>query len=59
MSLNELLIDRCVEISPSLAQKQRETISEVRSHLSKFNVECRDATDRSGWGMTIHLMGII
>ncbi|KAJ4810047.1 hypothetical protein LUZ62_022613 [Rhynchospora pubera] len=40
----------CVEISPSLAQKQRETIGEVQTHLSKFNVECRDATDRSRWG---------
>uniref|UniRef100_A0A2P2LFM5 Protein arginine methyltransferase NDUFAF7 n=1 Tax=Rhizophora mucronata TaxID=61149 RepID=A0A2P2LFM5_RHIMU len=40
-----------VEISPSLAEIQRETIGEVRSHLSKFRVECRDAADRGGWGM--------
>uniref|UniRef100_A0A2P2LFL5 Protein arginine methyltransferase NDUFAF7 n=1 Tax=Rhizophora mucronata TaxID=61149 RepID=A0A2P2LFL5_RHIMU len=39
-----------VEISPSLAEIQRETIGEVRSHLSKFRVECRDAADRGGWG---------
>ncbi|BBG92346.1 Protein of unknown function D, partial [Prunus dulcis] len=39
-----------VEVSPSLAEIQRETVGEVRSHLSKFRVECRDATDRSGWG---------
>lgn len=40
-----------VEISPSLAELQRETVGEVRSHLSKFRVECRDAADRKGWGM--------
>ncbi|XP_062109126.1 uncharacterized protein LOC133819799 [Humulus lupulus] len=39
-----------VEISPSLAERQRETVGEVRSHLSKFRVECRDAADKSGWG---------
>lgn len=39
-----------VEVSPSLAEIQRETVGEVCSHLSKFRVECRDATDRSGWG---------
>ncbi|KAJ9154020.1 hypothetical protein P3X46_027399 [Hevea brasiliensis] len=39
-----------VEISPSLAEIQKETVGEVRSHLSKFKVECRDAADRSGWG---------
>ncbi|KAL5702669.1 hypothetical protein ACHQM5_027854 [Ranunculus cassubicifolius] len=39
-----------VEISPSLAKKQMETVGEVRSHLSRFKVECRDAADRSGWG---------
>ncbi|KAF3457678.1 hypothetical protein FNV43_RR02336 [Rhamnella rubrinervis] len=39
-----------VEISPSLARIQRETVGEVSSHLSKFKVECRDAADRSGWG---------
>ncbi|KAJ6424243.1 hypothetical protein OIU84_025096 [Salix udensis] len=39
-----------VEISPSLAEIQKETVGEVRSHLSKFRVECRDAADRSGWG---------
>ncbi|KAG8636867.1 hypothetical protein MANES_15G053200v8 [Manihot esculenta] len=38
-----------VEISPSLAEIQKETVGEVRSHLSKFKVECRDAADRSGW----------
>lgn len=39
-----------VEISPSLAKIQRETVGVVLSHSSKFKVECRDATDRSGWG---------
>lgn len=39
-----------VEISSSLAEKQLETVGEVQSHLSKFTVEHRDATDRSGWG---------
>ncbi|KAJ8774253.1 hypothetical protein K2173_009684 [Erythroxylum novogranatense] len=39
-----------VEISPSLAEIQRETVGEVGSHLSKFKVECRDAAVRSGWG---------
>ncbi|KAK6914280.1 Protein arginine methyltransferase NDUFAF7 [Dillenia turbinata] len=40
-----------VEISPSLAKKQLETVGVVGSHLSKFTVECRDAADRCGWGM--------
>ncbi|KAJ3693928.1 hypothetical protein LUZ60_009408 [Juncus effusus] len=40
----------CVEISPSLAERQRETVGEVKSHLSKFRVECRDAADKNGWG---------
>ncbi|OMO93036.1 putative S-adenosyl-L-methionine-dependent methyltransferase MidA protein [Corchorus capsularis] len=39
-----------VEISPALAEIQKQTVGEVRSHLSKFKVERRDATDRSGWG---------
>jgi hypothetical protein len=39
-----------VEISSSLAEKQLETVGEVQSHLSKFAVEHRDATDRTGWG---------
>ncbi|XVE84759.1 hypothetical protein DITRI_Ditri17bG0038500 [Diplodiscus trichospermus] len=39
-----------VEISPALAEIQKQTVGEVRSHQSKFKVECRDATDRSGWG---------
>ncbi|KZV37670.1 hypothetical protein F511_32680 [Dorcoceras hygrometricum] len=39
-----------VEISPSLAKKQLETVGEVGSHLAKFKVECRDAADASGWG---------
>ncbi|XP_043707596.1 uncharacterized protein LOC122656955 [Telopea speciosissima] len=39
-----------VEISSSLAKKQMETVGEVRSHLSRYRVECRDATDRTGWG---------
>ncbi|KAF9606778.1 hypothetical protein IFM89_028154, partial [Coptis chinensis] len=39
-----------VEISSSLAKKQIETVGEIRSHLSRFKVECRDAADRSGWG---------
>ncbi|KAM2404239.1 hypothetical protein EV1_031244 [Malus domestica] len=43
-----------VEVSPSLAEIQRETVGEVRSHLSKFRVECRDATDQSGWGDVEH-----
>ncbi|GKV28707.1 hypothetical protein SLEP1_g37724 [Rubroshorea leprosula] len=39
-----------VEISPSLAEIQKQTVGEVRSHLSKFKVEWRDATEQSGWG---------
>ncbi|GMI70416.1 hypothetical protein like AT1G04900 [Hibiscus trionum] len=39
-----------VEISPALAEIQRQTVGEVRSHLAKFKVEQRDAMDRSGWG---------
>ncbi|TYK18890.1 NADH dehydrogenase (ubiquinone) complex I, assembly factor 7-like protein [Cucumis melo var. makuwa] len=39
-----------VEISPSLAEIQRQTVGEVRSHQSKFKVECRDAVDLRGWG---------
>lgn len=39
-----------VEISSSLAAKQIQTVGEVDSHLSKFRVERRDATDRNGWG---------
>ncbi|URD77130.1 hypothetical protein MUK42_05734 [Musa troglodytarum] len=43
-----------VEISQSLAKKQLQTVGEVQSHLSKFRVERRDATDRSGWGNGDH-----
>ncbi|KAH7573047.1 hypothetical protein JRO89_XS03G0057500 [Xanthoceras sorbifolium] len=39
-----------VEISPSLAQIQKETVGQVRSHSSKFRVECRDAAEKGGWG---------
>jgi hypothetical protein len=39
-----------VEISSSLAEKQLKTVGEVQSHLSKFTVEHRDATNRPGWG---------
>ncbi|XVF84647.1 hypothetical protein PTKIN_Ptkin17bG0054200 [Pterospermum kingtungense] len=39
-----------VEISPALAEIQKQTVGEVRSHQSKFKVECRDATNKSGWG---------
>ncbi|KNA21222.1 hypothetical protein SOVF_045310 [Spinacia oleracea] len=39
-----------VEISPSLAEKQKETVGQVQSHKSRFTVECRDAADRNGWG---------
>ncbi|KAK9138258.1 hypothetical protein Sjap_008852 [Stephania japonica] len=39
-----------VEISSSLAKKQIETVGEVRSHMSRYRVECRDAADKSGWG---------
>ncbi|KAJ4722985.1 Protein arginine methyltransferase NDUFAF7 [Melia azedarach] len=42
-----------VEISPSLAEIQKETVGEVRSHSSRFRVECRDAADRSGWGNVV------
>ncbi|PPS09213.1 hypothetical protein GOBAR_AA11432 [Gossypium barbadense] len=38
-----------VEISPTLAEIQKQTVGEVCSHLSKFKVEHRDAMDRSGW----------
>ncbi|CAM8914953.1 unnamed protein product [Rhodiola kirilowii] len=44
-----------VEISPTLAERQLQTVGEVRSHLSKFNVECRDAADRDGWGALAEL----
>uniref|UniRef100_A0A803LZB5 Protein arginine methyltransferase NDUFAF7 n=1 Tax=Chenopodium quinoa TaxID=63459 RepID=A0A803LZB5_CHEQI len=40
-----------VEISPSLAEKQKETVGQVQSHKSRFTVECRDAADRNGWGV--------
>ncbi|XP_028804934.1 uncharacterized protein LOC114759869 [Neltuma alba] len=43
-----------VEISPSLAEVQRETVGQVRSHIPKFRVECRDAADRTGWGDVEH-----
>lgn len=39
-----------MEISPTLAEIQKQTVGEVHSHLSKFKVEHRDAMDRSGWG---------
>ncbi|KAK9160021.1 hypothetical protein Syun_006362 [Stephania yunnanensis] len=39
-----------VEISSSLAKKQIETVGEVRSHMSRYRVECRDAANKSGWG---------
>ncbi|KAH9311975.1 hypothetical protein KI387_027010, partial [Taxus chinensis] len=39
-----------VEISPALARKQVETVAEVSSHMKRFNVECRNATEKSGWG---------
>lgn len=39
-----------MEISPLLAEIQKETVGQVHSHSSKFRVECRDAADRSGWG---------
>ncbi|XP_068660810.1 protein arginine methyltransferase NDUFAF7 homolog, mitochondrial [Aristolochia californica] len=39
-----------IEICPSLAEKQLATVGVVRSHTSKFKVECRDAADRTGWG---------
>ncbi|XP_054821300.1 uncharacterized protein LOC129320120 [Prosopis cineraria] len=39
-----------VEISPSLAEVQRETVGQVQSHISKFRVEYRDAADQTGWG---------
>ncbi|PKA54660.1 hypothetical protein AXF42_Ash000495 [Apostasia shenzhenica] len=38
-----------VEISPSLANKQLETVGEVPRHLDRYKVEHRDALDRSGW----------
>jgi hypothetical protein len=38
-----------IEISPSLAKIQKETVAQVGSHLSKFRVECRDASDLAGW----------
>ncbi|KMT14868.1 hypothetical protein BVRB_3g065920 [Beta vulgaris subsp. vulgaris] len=39
-----------VEISPSLAEIQKETVGQVQSHKSRFRVECRDAADQNGWG---------
>lgn len=47
-----------VEISSALAKKQLETVGEVRSHLSKFSVECRDAADRDGWGIVFLLCSL-
>ncbi|ERN01817.1 hypothetical protein AMTR_s00089p00047210 [Amborella trichopoda] len=43
-----------VEISPALARKQLETISEVSSQSQRFGVECRDAADKIGWGKVDH-----
>ncbi|KAH9649898.1 protein arginine methyltransferase NDUFAF7 [Citrus sinensis] len=43
-----------VEISPSLAEIQKETVGQVSSHSSKFRVECRDAADRAGWEVNQH-----
>jgi len=48
--IRSFLIHSSVEISPSLGKRQLETVGEVESHLSRFRVECRDATDRKGWG---------
>lgn len=42
-----------IEISPSLAKIQKETVAQVGSHLSKFRVECRDASDLSGWSKVL------
>lgn len=39
-----------VEISPSLAEKQKETVGQIQSHRSRFRIQCRDAADRNGWG---------
>ncbi|CAH2038900.1 unnamed protein product [Thlaspi arvense] len=44
-----------IEISPSLAKIQKETVAQVGSHLSKFRVECRDASDLSGWSEVLSL----
>lgn len=44
-----------IEISPSLAEIQKETVAQVGSHLSKFRVECRDASDLSGWSKVLSL----
>ncbi|KAG0484870.1 hypothetical protein HPP92_008949 [Vanilla planifolia] len=38
-----------VEISPSLAKRQLETVGEVSTHLDRYKVEQRDALDKSGW----------
>ena len=40
-----------MEISPTLAEHQKETVGQVQSHKSRFSVECRDAADRDGWGV--------
>ncbi|KAL9305039.1 putative protein arginine methyltransferase NDUFAF7 [Arabidopsis thaliana] len=42
-----------IEISPSLAKIQKETVAQVGSHLSKFRVECRDASDLAGWSKNV------
>jgi hypothetical protein len=42
-----------IEISPSLAKIQKETVAQVGSHLSKFRVECRDASDLAGWSKVL------
>lgn len=44
-----------IEISPTLAKIQKETVAQVGSHLSKFRVECRDASDLSGWSEVLSL----
>lgn len=41
-----------MEISPSLAEIQKETVGQVQSHKSRFRVECRDAADQNGWGLS-------
>lgn len=39
-----------VEISNALASKQVKSVHAVRSHKSRFLVECRNACSQSGWG---------
>ncbi|CAM6121675.1 unnamed protein product [Calypogeia fissa] len=48
-----------VEISGALAKKQYEKVVEGDSRRKQFRVECRNASDRSGWGAVDRGLSII